>query len=145
MKKEKTEKNFIHRPEYPGGAGAMRQFIRQNLKYPPEALQNKVEGTVYLTYDIDYKGKVADAKVIAGLGSGCDEEAVRLVRSLKFNVPKHRGIKVLFHQKIQIHFRLPKKKPAAPQEVSYQLTSKPAPPAGKPKKPGETYTITISF
>lgn len=146
MKKEKTDKNFIHRPEYPGGPKALQQFIRQNLKYPPEALKNKIEGAVYVTYDIDYKGNVVEAKILSSLGHGCDEEAIRLVKELKFHVAKHRGLRVLFHQKIHIHFRLPKQKPASPRAVSYELVSKPASePPKEGKKPGETYTITITY
>ncbi len=145
MKKEKTDKNFVHRPEYPGGPKAMQQFIRQNLKYPPEALKNKIEGAVYITYDIDYKGNVVETKVLSSLGHGCDEEAIRLVKSLKFHVAKHRGMRVLFHQKIHIRFRLPKQKPVSPGAVSYEIVSKPAVAPKKGEKKGITYTITISY
>ena len=46
----------------------MKKFIGSNLRYPEEALKNKIEGTVYLRYDIDHQGTVTDAKVVKGIG-----------------------------------------------------------------------------
>ena len=142
MQKEKKDKHFIHKPKYPGGMAAMRKLIRENLKYPKEALENKIEGTVVVKYDIDYKGTVVDAKIIAGIGHGCDEEAIRLVHLFKFEVAKNRKYRVRFHKDIHIHFRLPKKKPRAkgPTSISYTVT----PSKGKEKKSGSTgYTIEL--
>ncbi|MBK8490562.1 MAG: TonB family protein [Saprospirales bacterium] len=140
MQKEKKDKHFIHKPHYPGGLAAMRQLIKDNLRYPKEALTQKVEGTVVVKYAIDYKGNVVDGKVIAGIGHGCDEEAIRLVHLFKFEVPKNRKYRLRFHKDIHIHFRLPKPKPQVqqPAAVTYTVT-----PAAKPaKKPASTgYTI----
>ncbi len=149
MQKEKKDKHFIKKPIYPGGPSQMKAFISQNLQYPPEALAHKIEGTVFINYAIDYQGKVTDTKVISGLGYGCDEEAARLVRLLEFEVPKTRGVKVLFHKDIQIHFRLPRKKaaPARPQTIQYSYTEKKPEPSeqqtGPEKGGGYIYTITL--
>src|SRR5690606_180895 len=121
-------------------------FILQNLKYPPAALEEKVEGTVFLRYDIDFKGNVVDVKVLSGIGHGCDEEAVRLVRLLKFEVPKVHKVKVLFHKNIQIHFKMPKQPAMQPaNHVQYQITEKKVvketPEAQNPAG-GYHYTIT---
>ncbi len=126
----------------------MKEFISKNLRYPKKALQEKVEGMVALKYAIDHKGEVVDTKIVSGLGSGCDEEAARLVRSLKFRVPKQkRPGKVVFHKNIKIHFRLPKQKPKEQsQQLQYNIT--PTPPAKDkpaPDKEGGSYTYTISF
>lgn len=147
MKKERKDKNFIKKPVYPGGPAAMRAFIKQNLKYPPEAVEKGIEGTVSLKYTIDHKGNVSDAHVISGLGYGCDEEAKRLVRLFKFEVPKTRGVKVQFHKDMHVHFRLPKKKAVPPQQFVPQYTYTPAKkPAAPAKQPGSSvsYTITIT-
>ena len=149
MKKEAKDKHFIKKPIYEGGPQAMKAFIRKNLRYPEEALKNKVEGTVYVKYDIDYKGKVVDAKVISGLGHGCDEEAVRLVKLFEFSVPKNpRKLKIVFHKNIQIHFRLPKKKKNKAQQFQINYISTPAEkkaPNPSKKENGGGYTITIPF
>lgn len=147
MQKEKKDKNFIKKPHFPGGTNAMRGVIRENLRYPEEALKNKIEGTVIVRYDIDHKGKVVDARIIAGIGHGCDEEALRLVRLFEFEVPKNRGLRVRFHKDINIHFRLPKKKekpqvPATPPTIVYTVTPEPKPE----EKPGSGgYTITLNW
>lgn len=151
MQKEKKDKHFIKKPVYPGGPQAMRQFIRENLRYPQEALGQKIEGTVTLKYAIDHLGHVTEAKVVAGLGHGCDEEAVRLVKLLRFEVPKHRGVKVRFTKDIHIHFRLPKVQPktkAQTAQVQYTVTSAPKLSGAEEEKKesggGYSYTITIS-
>ena len=118
------------------------------MKYPKEALKNKTEGTVFLRYDINYKGKVVGTHILSSLSKACDAEAIRLVHLLKFEVPKTRKVKVLFHKKIQIHFKLPKQKPApAPQTTAYQYTTVPSKKkevSAKDKKVGYSYTIQIN-
>lgn len=119
MAKEKKDKHFIKKPVYPGGSKAFKDFISTHLKYPEEALKNKTEGTVLVKYDIDYKGNVTDAKVIKGIGNGCDEEAIRVIKLLKFEIPKGpRKLRVLFHKEAKIHFKLPKSKTVKPQKLS---------------------------
>ena len=106
MKKEIKQKNFIPHPEYPGGPKAMNFFIQENLKYPKEAFQNKIEGTVVLKAEINFRGIVIDTKVISSLGHGCDEEAERVVRLLKFNVDKVRNLKITYFKTFNIHFKM---------------------------------------
>ncbi|MEZ4994232.1 MAG: energy transducer TonB [Saprospiraceae bacterium] len=149
MKKEKKEKDFLHKPTYPGGIKAIRRLIREQLQYPEAAQAAGVEGTVYLRYTIDHLGKVIAAKVISGLGYGCDEEALRLVYLLQFEVPKNRKVRVLFHRSIQIHFRFPKirnkqTETAVPTQVQYHYTSnKKDDPEDKDQN--QIYSYTISW
>lgn len=140
MKKSKQPKHFIKKPTYPGGMTAIRKFVGDNLKYPQAALDNKIAGKVKINYTINHKGKVIDAKVFSGLGHGCDEEALRIVRLLRFEVPKNRGVKVKFHKKITINFHLPKQKiqKAAQKKIQYHIT-----PAKKTT--ANSYTITIQY
>ncbi len=127
MTKEKKDKHFIKKPVYPGGSKAFKDFISKNLKYPQDALKSKTQGTVFLKYDIDYKGNVTDAKVIKGIGNGCDEEAVRVIKLLKFEIPKGpRKLKVLFHKEAKINFKLPilkkQTKPNIQGQTQYVIT-----------------------
>lgn len=147
MEKDNKKKRFIERPKYPGGSGALQQFIKEHLSYPEAARKEGIEGTVKVRYTVDHLGKVIKAEVLSGLGHGCDEEAVRLVKLLRFEVPKNRGVKVQFHKQISIHFRLSKKgkQKTGPASVQYQYT-----PAVKKKKDdkeenGGSYNYTISF
>jgi len=93
---------------YEGGSKAMDEHVKANLVYPKQAIELKVEGTVHLFLDIDNKGNVVKVKVVSGIGHGCDEEAVRVVKLMKFKVEKIRNMHVVHHHRLQIHFRLGK-------------------------------------
>ncbi len=150
MHKERKEKHFIQKPSYDGGPKAMTKFIYDNLKYPKEALEEKIEGTVRVRYTINHLGEVVDAKIQSSLGYGCDEEAIRVIKLLKFQVPKNRGIRAQFHKNANIRFKLPKQKPAPKPSTSvqYQYTTtkkeSDATPTKK-KEEGGGYRYTIKF
>jgi protein TonB len=107
----KNRPTHVSRPVYPGGITAMKKFIAANLKYPPKAIKAKAKGTVTIRYGLDYTGKVTDVKVKKGIGHGCDEEAMRVVKLMKFTVPQSNKKKVRIHQDVNIRFKLPKSKP----------------------------------
>jgi len=127
MKKQRKPESFIRQPRYPGGKKAMDEFIRHELRYPEEAMKNRVEGTVSVEIDIDVFGDVMDARVRHSLGYGCDEEAIRLVRLLKFEKKKYQGLRVMFHQTLNIHFRLAAipPSPAQQQQIVYHYKENP--------------------
>lgn len=68
-------------PEFNGGQKEFTRFVSSNLKYPLAARQNNVQGKVYLSFIVEKDGSIADVKVRQGIGSGCDEEAVRILKS----------------------------------------------------------------
>jgi protein TonB len=142
-KKHRKDEQFIKKPIYIGGMKAMREFISKNIKYPPEALKNKIEGSVHLSYEIDYKGNVIKSTVISGLGYGCDEESKRLVGLLKFEIPKNpRKLKVKFTKKLKINFKLPKASVKSQPVLQYNINLKPK--KEEPKTTSYNYTINIS-
>ena len=125
-KKEKKDRDFVYTAFYEGGSSAMSKFISSKMKYPEEAQKKGIQGTVKLQFDIDHKGRVHRVKVLSGLGSGCDEEAIRLTELLKFKVPKTYKLKVGFKKKISIHFKLKKvvKPKAKKVQYNYVVTTK---------------------
>ena len=127
MKKKASDKHFIKKPTYIGGLKAMREFIAKEMKYPESALEKKIEGTVYLKYEVDYKGTVVSSRVLSHLGYGCDEEAQRIVSKLKFYVGKNpRKLRIKFNKSIKINFRLPKKKEATtPKKPTLKVLNTP--------------------
>ncbi len=148
MKKEKKEKHFIQRPAYPGGPKAMREFLRHNLQYPEEARLNGIEGTVAIRYEIDFKGNVTDVQILTSLGHGCDEEAIRLAKLLKFDVPVARGLKVSFHNTLKVHFKAPKPSPQQGMHYNYvpSAPKKKKTEEGKPETgTGTGYSYTVTF
>jgi len=145
--RETKDKDFLRKPVYEGGLKAMREFIKKNLKYPSTALKEKIEGTVFVKYRVNHKGKVIEAKAISGIKHGCDEEAVRLVKMFEFTVPKNRKLRVVFNKNIKIHFRLPK---AAPKKVASNLQYNYVTTSNKkntptPSKKKSSYHIVIKY
>jgi protein TonB len=70
-------------PSFPGGESELHKFLSENIKYPQQATENGIQGTVYVSFVVDSKGNVTDAKVLRGIGGGCDEEAIRVVKLMK--------------------------------------------------------------
>lgn len=154
MARQKNENHFIKGAVYPGGQKAMLLFIQNNLQYPPEAIAAKVEGTVRIRFSVDHLGKVFKSQVIASLGHGCDEEAIRLVHLLEFEVPKTYKLKVQHHRTLNIHFKLqvkplPTEAPPLPAQLSIQYTissttsSEPPTPDTNSSNQGYHYTIQL--
>jgi TonB family protein len=108
MKRERKDKSFVKVAYYKGGSKALEAFILANLQYPQSAFDKHIEGTIHAKYDINNRGKVAKVKLYNSLGYGCDEEAIRVIKLLEFEVPKSRGLRLTFHKEIHIHFRMPK-------------------------------------
>ena len=67
-------------PTFPGGEASLYKFLGNKLNYPSEALDRNVSGKVYITFTVDPEGRLHDPQILKGLGSGLDEEALRLVR-----------------------------------------------------------------
>ncbi|MFN8352818.1 MAG: TonB family protein [Spirosomataceae bacterium] len=66
--------------EFVGGWGEFRKFLEKNLKYPPMAQRSGVEGKVVLTFVVSKTGEISGIELLKGIGFGCDEEAVRVVK-----------------------------------------------------------------
>ena len=82
---------------------------------------HRVEGSVFLRYEVNEEGKVHSISVINGLGYGCDKEAERIIRLLKYSQVKNRGMKVNTKFKLSIHFKLPS---VVPIKINYIYTKK---------------------
>ena len=156
MKKERKDKDFIKSAYFEGGRTALDAYVKKELRYPKEALAAKIEGRVSVRYTVDYKGKVTEATVISGIGHGCDEEAIRIVRSLTFTLPEDGKIKSKYSRKLHIHFRLPgspasfpatkKQGPVAgSMQVNYEITHKPAVPGKSEAVKPISYQINFSI
>lgn len=80
--------------------------VQSNIVYPPLALQAGIEGRVIVQFIIDKNGQVLHPTVIRGIGSGCDEEAVRAVLKAKFQPGLQRGRPVAVRYTLPITFRI---------------------------------------
>lgn len=71
--------------EYKYGMKALFEFIKTNLDYPKAAREAKKEGTVYLGFMVEADGTVSDIKVKRGIGYGCDEAAIEVIKKTAGN------------------------------------------------------------
>ena len=96
---------FIVVEEPPTLIGTIGDLQRQ-MKYPEIARKAGVEGRVYIAFVVDEQGNVTNATVTRGIGAGCDQEALRVVRTAKFKPGKQRGKPVKVHFSLPITFKL---------------------------------------
>lgn len=74
-------------PKYPGDQKALQNFLIENIKYPEKAKRDTVQGKVYIKFDVGADGSLSNFKVQKGIGSGCDEEALRVVKMMPKWIP----------------------------------------------------------
>ncbi|MCK9422782.1 MAG: energy transducer TonB [Bacteroidales bacterium] len=94
-------------PGYPGGEEARISFLQSNIKYPEEAKELGIQGKVFVTFVVEVDGSITDVRVLRGIGGGCDEEAIRVVKSMPKWIPgKQRGVPVRVQFNLPIKFTL---------------------------------------
>ena len=96
-------------PGFRGGEQKLFEFIGNNVVYPQEAKEAGIEGKVFVEFYIEGDGTVCDAKVLRGLGYGCDEEALRVIGLMpKWSPGKQRGKAVRVRYTLPVNFKLSK-------------------------------------
>ena len=80
--------------------------IQEKIRYPERARSRGVEGSVIVKFVVDEQGRVVDPVVERGLGFGCDEEALRVVREVRFKPGRQRGRPVKVQQSLTFTFSL---------------------------------------
>jgi len=94
-------------PAYPGGEEARIKFLQDNIKYPEEAKELGIQGKVFVTFVVEVDGSITAVNVLRGIGGGCDEEAIRVVKAMPKWVPgKQRGVPVRVQFNLPIKFTL---------------------------------------
>jgi len=94
-------------PEFPGGISAMKHFLTDYLVYPADAKQIGISGTVYISFVVYEDGSIRNISVKRGIGGGCDEEAVRIVKLMpKWNPGKQRTKAVRVQMLLPVSFKL---------------------------------------
>lgn len=68
-------------PEFAGGMAGWGKYLQKNLKYPPIARENNITGRVIMSFVVEKNGQLTDIKVLRGIGGGCDEEAIRVLKN----------------------------------------------------------------
>lgn len=94
-------------PSFPGGQAAMKTYLARNIKYPPTAMKNKIEGRVILQFVVRADGSISDTHVMRGISPELDAEAVRVIANMpKWNPGKQDGKPVNVKFTIPVSFKL---------------------------------------
>ncbi|WBO84543.1 energy transducer TonB [Hymenobacter yonginensis] len=89
-------------PQFVGGQEALMRYMQKNLRYPPQALRNNVDGRVFISFTVLASGDIADVQVLKGLGYGTDEEATRVVKNMPAWVPGQQN-----NRSVAVRYTLP--------------------------------------
>lgn len=94
-------------PEFPGGQGALLQYLAKSIKYPVIAQENGIQGRVSCSFVVNKDGSIVDAEVIRGVDPSLDKEALRVINSMpKWSPGKQRGKPVRVKYTVPVTFRL---------------------------------------
>ena len=94
-------------PAYPGGDQKLMEYVAKNIKYPQIARETGIQGRVFVGFVVEPDGSVSNVKVLRGIGGGCDEEAMRVVKSMpKWKPGKQRGKAVRVSYMLPVNFKL---------------------------------------
>lgn len=106
MKADKAAADFANVDQIPEIVGGL-QAIMQDVRYPAAAAQAGIEGRVLVEFVVTKEGTARDARVVAGVGSGLDEEALRAVAKARFTPAMKDGEPVPMKLTLPFTFRLP--------------------------------------
>jgi TonB family protein len=99
-----------NQPQFPGADNAFKMYLARNIRYPKVARDNNVQGRVIITFVVETNGSLSGVKIIRGIGSGCDEEAARVIKaSPKWVAGKQDGKKVRVQFSVPVQFALENK------------------------------------
>jgi len=86
-------------PQFPGGLDAFGRYLGKNINYPAVAKENGTQGPVIVSFVCERDGSLTDIKVVRGIGDGCDEEAVRVIKKSphwKPGIQNGRPVRVMY-------------------------------------------------
>ncbi len=94
-------------PEFPGGNGAVAEYVRENMKYPAIAKEKGTQGRVIVQFVVNKKGKIVSPKVARSVDPDLDKEAIRLIKSMPDWIPGTQGGKAVdVKYTLPVSFRL---------------------------------------
>ena len=93
-------------PTFPGGQGALFEWLSKNIKYPVVAEENGVQGRVIVTFVVERNGSITDVQVAKSVDPSLDKEAVRVVKAMPHWIPgKQNGSAVRVKFTVPVTFR----------------------------------------
>jgi TonB family protein len=105
---DEAREPFIKLAEPAGGRRAYDKYLKSNLHYPQQALANQVKGRVTVSFTVRTDGSLAEFNVVKGLGYGCDEEVIRMVKEgPKWSPTTEDSVPVESEVRVRVKFALP--------------------------------------
>ena len=99
--------DYEQQPQFPGGETALLKYLQENIKYPPKALKDSIQGRVVVQFVVDKAGSVGEVKVVRSVNKDLDDEAVRLIKTLpKFYPGRQNGQAVAVWYTLPVTFKL---------------------------------------
>ena len=110
-------------PRFPGGDGALMDYLKKNVHYPEELKDSCFQGRVIVMFVVEKDGSIADAKVVRSLHPALDQEALRVVNAMpKWHPGKQNGVPVRVKCVLPVSFQLQESKPILPSAKQPQDT-----------------------
>ncbi|MDH5475438.1 MAG: energy transducer TonB [Cyclobacteriaceae bacterium] len=108
IEEEKVDEVFLIVEKVPvpvGGLSAFYKYVGEEINYPSAAIRARIDGKVFVQFIVNKDGSLSDFEVVKGVGLGCDEEAVRVLKKAPKWIPgKQRGKNVRVKMVLPIHF-----------------------------------------
>ena len=93
--------------EFPDGTQGLMRWIQTNMQYPQDAIEDNIQGRVYVSFVVDKKGVVSDIQIERGVASILDKEVIRLIGQMPDWKPGELdGFKVSSKMRLPINFTL---------------------------------------
>lgn len=94
-------------PSFPGGENELMLYLAKNIKYPALANENRIQGSVHLSFVVNKDGTVSDVSIVRDIGGGCGKEAVRVVSNMpRWSPGEANGHPVKVRYRLPVRFRL---------------------------------------
>ena len=107
-----TDEVFVvveKQPEFPGGVSKLMTYLSDNISYPKEAIEKNIQGRVTCDFIVEKDGSISNVKVVRGIDTYLDKEAVRVIESMpNWNPGKQRGQAVRVRYTLPVVFKLQK-------------------------------------
>ncbi len=111
-------------PEYPGGMKAFMNYLKRNLKYPPKAKRDSIEGVVAIQFVVERNGLITSPTIVRSLEPTMDTAALTVIKEMPRWIPaKDHGITVRCKYSVPVQFKIERPKPVQPKPLLAQTDS----------------------
>ena len=103
-------------PQYPGGMKAFQNYLKRNLKYPPQAKRDSIEGVVVIQFVVERNGRITSPTIVRNLEASMDTVALNVIRDMpRWTPAKDHGITVRYKYSMPVQFKIERPKPVPPK------------------------------